>query len=78
MKLSILTFQRKKSIKIVKKKEVVVACHRLEVVVLCHVRVKVKADLWLLRSKPFEQHNLPGGSDTITSQDQLQLNIKWP
>lgn len=71
-------FLKEKTIKIVKKKKVVVSCHCLEVVALCHVCVKVEADLWLLHIKPFEQHNLLGGSDTITSQDQLQLNIKWP
>lgn len=53
-----------------------VACHCLEVVVCCHRSLGVEVDLWLWHNKHFAQHNLPGGGETTTSQDQLELNLK--
>lgn len=52
-----------------------VACHCLEVIFSCHRSLEVD-DLWLLHSKPFAQHNLPGGRETTKSQDQLELNLE--
>lgn len=64
---------KKKPIKMIK---VMVACCSLEVIVSCHRSFGVEADLWLLHNKPFAQHNLLGGRETISSQDQLELNLK--
>lgn len=56
--------------------KVTVACCCLEVIVSCYRSLGVEVDLWLLHNKPLAQHNLPGGRETTTSQNQLELNLK--